>query len=133
VGLLTYGGLVAQCDQARAILESRGVPVRLVNLRTLQPLDEPQVVETARATRLLVTVEDHFLTGGLYSMVAEILVRHGISRPLRALALRDKWFQPGLLADVLAAEGFSGEAIARRVFRECCGTALQEAAHAERR
>jgi transketolase len=65
-----------------------------------------------------VTIEDHFLTGGLYSIVAELLLSHGLTGRVLPLALRERWFTPGLLARVLDAEGFTGEHIAAKITSE---------------
>lgn len=115
VALLTYGFLLREAVKARAILESRGVAVRLLNLRTLKPLDEEAVKEAARGTELLVTLEDHFETGGLFSIVAELLARSRITVRVLPLALPERWFTPALLDDVLSHEGFTGSRIAERV------------------
>jgi transketolase len=115
VAILTYGFLLGEAERARRHLESRGVPVRLVNLRTLKPLDEAAVLAAAREAYLVVTLEDHFLTGGLYSILAELLVRHRLAPRVLALAFEERWFKPALLGDVLAHEGLTGERIAERI------------------
>jgi transketolase len=115
VTLLTYGFMLHQAARARAILEGRGVGVRLVNLRTLKPLDERTVLRAARETRLLVTLEDHFVTGGLWSIVAELLLRSGVSCRAMPIAFEERWFTPGRLDEVLAAENLTGERIAERI------------------
>src|SRR5262249_53062436 len=102
-------------DKARAILEGKGRSVRLVNMRSLAPIDELAVLEAARKTRLVVTIEDHFQVGGLYSIVCELLVRSGTSARVHPIALEQRWFRPGRLDAVLAHEGFTGEAIAKRI------------------
>jgi transketolase len=116
VGILTYGLLLREAEKARHILEARGVPVRLVDLRTLEPLDEVAVLSAARETRLLVTLEDHFRTGGLHSMVAELVVRHRLRPRLLPVAFEARWFRPALLADALVQEGLTGRQIAERIF-----------------
>jgi transketolase len=115
VALLTYGFLLREAELARALLEAAGIPVRLVNLRTLEPLDEAAVASAARRSRLLVTIEDHFRTGGLYSIVAEVLVRLGVPCRLHSISLGRRWFQPALLGDVLEHEGFTGPQLAARI------------------
>lgn len=115
VTLLVYGALFCEALQARLILQGYGVSVRLLNMRMVKPLDETAVLRAARETRLLVTIEDHFLTGGLFSIVSETLVRHGVSAPVLPLALPDRWFKPALLDDVLEYEGFTGPQIAEKV------------------
>jgi transketolase len=115
VTILTYGLLVGEAVRALDILQSRGISVRLLNLRTLKPIDERAILDAARTTRFLVTLEDHFLTGGLYSIVSEILVRSGVLCSVVPMALEERWFRPGLLCDVLVNEGFAAEKIADKV------------------
>jgi len=115
IGILTYGTLFREAFAAARLLEANGLSVWLVNLRTLEPIDELAVLEAARATRFLVTVEDHFLRGGLASIVAEILVRDG--KPVRTLAIGfpQRWFRPALLPDVLEHEELKGGQIAEKI------------------
>jgi transketolase len=115
VTLLTYGFLVREAADARRRLEARGITVRLVDVQMLKPFDEAAVLAAAADTQLLVTLEDHLAVGGLASLVAETLVRHQTRARTLTLALDDRWFRPALLPDVLAVEGFTGEAIARRI------------------
>jgi transketolase len=115
VALLTYGFLLGEVDKAREILSARGIGVRLVNLRSLKPLDEAAVLEAARENDLVVTIEDHFRTGGLYSIIAELLLRKRVSAHVHPIALEERWFQPALLPDVLRHEGFTGPQLAERV------------------
>jgi transketolase len=118
ITILTYGFLLGEAERARMILESKGVSVRLINLRTLKPIDEETVVRAARETSLLVTIEDHFQTGGLYSILGELFLRHNLGVSVHPIALRERWFKPALLNDVLAYEGFTGEQIAHSVMTE---------------
>ncbi len=115
VAILTYGFLVREANVARELLEKSGLSVELVNVRTLAPLDEKAIVAAARKTRLTVTFEDHFAIGGLYSALCEVLVRSGTRADVLPVALEQKWFKPALLDDVLAYEGFTGDALAKRI------------------
>ena len=115
VALLTCGFLLREAVVARTILEARGVPVRLVNLRTLAPVDEAAVLESARRTELLVTLEDHFVTGGLFSVVSEILARAGCPRRVVPLGFAGRWFRPALLQELLEREALTGARVAERI------------------
>ncbi len=115
LAILAYGPLFAQARQAAQLLAADGRSVRLLNLRTVQPIDEEAIVAAALETRLLVTVEDHFLTGGLYTIVAEILLRNQLLAPVLPIALPDCWFQPVLLPELLAHEGLTGAHIAAAI------------------
>jgi len=115
VSLLTYGFLLRECELARQQLEAEGVRVRLVNLRSLRPIDSRAIIRAATESKLVVTVEDHFKIGGLYSILCELLVESGVRARVLPIALDERWFRPALLADVLPYEGFDGASIARRV------------------
>jgi transketolase len=115
VALLTYGCLMRECYEAAERLADAGIAVRLVNMRTLQPIDEKAILQATRETTLLVTVEDHFVVGGLATIVAEVAARNHVAVRLHPIALTGRWFTPALFADVLECEGFSAEQLARRI------------------
>ena len=115
VTLLVYGYLFEEARQAAKILEGNGLSVGLVNMRSLKPVDEQAILDAASGSKRLVTIEDHLLTGGLYSIVAETLLRHRQTADVLPLALREKWFKPGRLPEVLEYEGFTPEKIAERI------------------
>lgn len=114
VTILTYGLMFEQALIARDILEAEGLLVGLVNMRSLKPVDEHAILNAA-ASDLVVTLEDHFLTGGLYSIVAETLLKYQTTANVLPMALNEKWFRPALLPDVLQHEGFTGKQIAERI------------------
>lgn len=118
VAILTYGLLLREAVKAKEILEKAGKSVRLVNLRMPKPIDEEAVLTSIRTARLTVTLEDHFVTGGLFSIVAELCVRRGAHGRVLPLALNDAWFVPTLLDKVIEHEGFSGAQIAARITQE---------------
>lgn len=115
VTILVYGMLFEQALRAREILEKKGYSAGLVNMRSLKPVDENLLLQLAGTSEHLVTVEDHFLTGGLYSIIAEVFLKHGVTANVSPVALEEKWYKPGLLSEVLKHEGFTGEQLAQRI------------------
>jgi transketolase len=121
VAILVYGMLFRQACEAKRLLEASGVSVRLVNLRMVKPVDEKAILRAAWETSLVVTLEDHFLTGGLFSIVAETLLRHRAAASVLPIALDGHWFKPALLDAVLEHEGFTGSQIAERISARLLG------------
>jgi transketolase len=115
VTILVYGVLFKQAMEAKEILEAKGKSVGLINLRTLKPIDEEALLKAAANSKLLVTLEDHFITGGLFTILAEIFLRNKVMCDVLPIALNDKWFKPALMKDVLEYEGFTGEKIAANI------------------
>ncbi|MCS6989960.1 MAG: transketolase [Chloroherpetonaceae bacterium] len=117
VAILVYGFLLREAVKAKEILEAQGKSVRLVNIRMPKPIDEDAVLKAARECKLVVTLEDHFLTGGLYSIVAELCLKHKAVANVLPIALEHKWFKPALLDRVLEYEGFTGKQIAEKILK----------------
>jgi transketolase len=118
VTLLTYGFLFGQALEAKQLLEKEGLSVGLVNMRSLKPVDEACIIRCATNSKLVVTIEDHFQTGGLYSIVAETLVNQPHKATVFPMALKERWFKPGLLNEVLAFEGFTPNALAATILKQ---------------
>lgn len=118
VTILVYGFLLKEALKAKKLLEDKGLSVGLINLRTVKPIDEQAIINSAKSSGMLVTLEDHFITGGLYSIVGEIFLKNRITADVLPIALENKWFKPGLLNDVLDYEGFTGEKIAERIMNK---------------
>lgn len=115
VAILVYGFLFNEAFKTKEILEAKGISVRLINIRTPKPIDEATVLKAATECKLLVTLEDHFITGGLYSILAEVLLRNKKSADVLPFAFMNKWFKPGLLNDVLEYEGFTAEQLSEKI------------------
>ena len=115
VTILTYGLLFEQALIATEVLKSEGLSVGLINMRSLKPVDERAILEATRESRLTITLEDHFQTGGLYSIVATVLLKHGLTANVLPIALNERWFKPSLLPNVLQHEGFTGKQVAERI------------------
>lgn len=115
VTILTYGMLLRQCVGAARELERSGISVKVINMRTLDPVDTTALLDATASSGLVVTVEDHFKSGGLYSILAETIVRHRAIVPVLPIALDGRWFRPGRLPEVLEAEGFSEPQLVQRI------------------
>src|SRR5208283_1116160 len=117
ITILVYGMLFAEAVKARTLLQAEGKNVRLLNMRTVKPVDEEAIIAAAEQTSLLVTLEDHFITGGLYSIVCETLIRRDVNCKVLPIALENRWFKPALLPQVLEHEGFTGEKIVEKILK----------------
>jgi transketolase len=116
--IIVYGTLFNQALMAKEILEIEGIGVRLINLRTVKPIDELEILKAVEECELIVTLEDHFIIGGLFTILAEILLRNMRTAEVLPFALQNRWFKPALINDVLEYEGFSANKIAKQIILE---------------
>jgi transketolase len=83
----------AALEAAKSLAED-GVRCRVLHVHTIKPFDAPAVVAAARDGRLVVTVEEHSVVGGLGSAVLEALADTGKPMPpVRRLGVRDEFAQ----------------------------------------
>lgn len=115
VTILVYGFMLEQALITAQILREEGKSVGLVNMRSLKPIDENVILQVAQSSSLVVTIEDHFVTGGLYSIVAETLLKHQKTANVLPIALFEKWFKPARLQALLEYEGFTGKLMAEKI------------------
>lgn len=116
VNILVLGMLLGEVLKTRDMLEAQGISTGVTNIRCMKPFDEDTILELVSSKSFIVTVEDHFRTGGLYSAVSEVLVKHGLRTRIISFALDDQWFKPAMLQDVLKYEGFTSEALYHKIF-----------------
>jgi transketolase len=85
--LFSYGCMLSESVKAANELAHRGVSTQVVNLSSLQPLNENKIVELIRNFETLVTVEDHSLNGGIGSLISDLMVKHGLGKKLIKIGL----------------------------------------------
>ncbi len=73
VAIFAIGSMVYQAKLAQGELEKQGISVSLINMHTLKPLDTELIKDCAVSHRMVLTVEEHSIIGGLGSAVAEVL------------------------------------------------------------
>jgi transketolase len=73
VALISSGIMLQKALDAADALKAKGIKARVIDMSTLKPLDETAVLEAAKATNAVVTIEDHSTIGGLGGAVAQVL------------------------------------------------------------
>ena len=78
--LVATGGLLSVAASAAHTLAHAGVSARVLSMHTVKPLDDHTVLKAARETRVVVTLEEHSIHGGLGGAVAEVLAEADLPR-----------------------------------------------------
>ena len=114
VGIIATGSLVANALYAAKQLEDEGIPVIVLNMPTIKPLDENAVYKLAEECQAIVTVEEHQRKGGLGGAVAEYLAQHRPTR-MRFIGVDDQFGQSGTPAELIEHYGMGVKAISTAV------------------
>ena len=120
VTLVAMGVMASVALDAAEILTRRGIRARLLDMHTVKPLDGEALLEAAKSTPLMVTLEDHNVIGGLGSAVAEFLSGcHPI--PILRIGVPDVFTESGDPALLFQKYAMDAPSVAARVEK-----ALQE-------
>ena len=95
-----YGSILSEVMRAALELENSGIETRVVNVSTIKPLDEEEIIRSARVSKCLVSVEVHQKAGGLGSAIAEVLASN-FAVPLEIVAVDDSFGESGKRDELL--------------------------------
>lgn len=113
VAIIATGALVYQALRAAKELE-HAIPVTVINMHTIKPLDTDAVIAAARSAGAVVTVEEHQVAGGLGSAVAEVLSQE-LPTIQEFVGVKDRFGQSGEMKQLLAQYGLDSTAIVAAV------------------
>ena len=90
IAILAYGHTVDGAMMVSNMFEKEGVSVAVINARFAKPVDKDLIVQYAKSTRCLITIEEHSLKGGFGSAVLEALQEEQVcSVPVKCIGLGD--------------------------------------------
>jgi transketolase len=112
ISLIAAGITLHEALAAYEELKNRNIPVRVIDLYCIQPMDAETVRKAALETNGVITIEDHFAQGGLGEAVMSALAPLAV--PVHSLAVR-KMPRSGKPMELLEYEGISRNAIVRKV------------------
>jgi len=93
--IIACGTMVDQALDAYDKLKVDGINARIVDMHTIKPLDESLILDSAKKTNAILTVEEHSIIGGLGSAVAEVLAEHTCAVPFARIGVRDVFCESG--------------------------------------
>ncbi len=88
--LLSTGSMLEDTLAVAGRLEASGIEAQVMSIPTIKPLDAEAICRAATETGVIVTVEEHSITGGLGSAVAEVLAESGINVKFRRFGVPDE-------------------------------------------
>ncbi|MBR0779570.1 transketolase [Bradyrhizobium diazoefficiens] len=118
VVILASGPIASRALEAANALSVRGRDVGVVSVSCLKPLDEAAIRDAVRGASLVVTLEEHILRGGLFSMVAGAFAGDAQRPPVTGIGIPEqggKTSSAGSREALLDAAGLSVEAIVARI------------------
>ena len=96
VSVVTTGSMTGNVLLAAQTLSQKGVASEVVHVPTIKPLDQATILGSIGRTKVVVTVEEHQVSGGLGSAIAELVLESDI-RPAKfyRIGVNDRFGQSG--------------------------------------
>ncbi|MBO5088531.1 MAG: transketolase family protein [Lachnospiraceae bacterium] len=114
VAIIATGLCVSEALEAANKLMDKGIDATVVNIHTIKPIDKALILEIAKKSKYLFTVEEHSVIGGLGSAVADVLCEE-YPMKLTRIGIQDVFGESGPAVELLHKYGLDAEGIMERV------------------
>lgn len=114
VTIFATGVMVTHAIKAAKILDEKGLSVGVVDMYSLKPIDETAVY-SACGSKLLVSIEEHNINGGLGGVLSEVLTKKGHTPSLLRLGINDVFNLASSYDDLLSQNRLKPEQIAEDI------------------
>ena len=112
--IIASGLPVYNCLEAAERLAQDGIDAQVINIHTIKPIDEDLIVEAAKATGKIVTVEEHSVIGGLGSAVCDVLAEKAPTKVMK-IGIYDKFGESGPALELLKKYGLDTDGIYEKI------------------
>ncbi len=110
ITIVATGTILALLQEVVAELEA--VSIELINIHTIKPFDSELVLKSAKKTTRVLSVEEHFVIGGLGSIVGDTLAENSVNCKFKKLGVKDKFVSSyGTLDYLRSLNGLDKESI----------------------
>lgn len=108
--IIATGLCVNSALEAAEKLAADGIEVKVINIHTIKPLDEELVLQAAKETGKVITVEEHSVIGGLGSAVCDVLSEK-LPTPVKKIGVQDVFGESGAAVALLAKYKLDGQGV----------------------
>lgn len=115
ITLIGTGSILKDILDVAVLLEKEGISARVINIHTIKPIDQEIILQAAKETRGIITIEDHNRIGGLGSAVAEVIAESGEGIAFKRMGLAGFSSGYGSYAQVKEKNGIGKDQILREV------------------
>lgn len=112
LAIVACGDMVLIACHASDELKKQGIHVRVINMHTIKPFDEAVIIEAAKDTKGIITMEEHSVYGGLGAMVCECVAQNQPTK-VRVLAFPDEITTSGTAQELFDYYGLSVENVVK--------------------
>lgn len=110
--IFAIGTTVNIALEAKEILKQKDIDVRVVDLYSIKPIDKDRIINCAKETEILVSIEDHSVIGGIGSIISDVLIEN-YPKKLKKIGVQDKFGKSGTPTKLYEEYGITVENIVK--------------------
>lgn len=114
LSIIATGSMVWQALAAAKEISKLGINAEVINIHTIKPLDEETIINTAKKTGKIITIEEHQIYGGLGSAVAEVLSQRYPVK-MKITGMPDCFGESGTPQELLAKYGLDLSSLTNKI------------------
>ena len=114
ITLITNGETLVETIDCAKILSEKGIDAEIINVPVVKPLDNETIINSAKKTNRVITIENHSIIGGLGSAVCELLSEKYPTKVTR-IGTNDEFGQSGTAKELMAFYGLNAEKLAQKI------------------
>ncbi len=116
--IFAVGDVLERVLQAKQILkENYNIDIRVVDMYSIKPIDENIIIDSAKNTKVLLSIENHNIIGGLGSAISEVLTAK-YPKKIKRLGINDRFGKSGKAEELMDKYGLSVDEIIKEVLGE---------------
>ncbi len=112
--IVATGAMVSNSLEAAEKLAIDGIDAKVINIHTIKPLDEELIIEAAKETGRVITVEEHSVIGGLGSAVCDALALKA-PMPVLKIGINDTFGESGPAVELLKKYKLDADSIYAKI------------------
>lgn len=89
--IIAISNILQRASEVVEVLKSQSKSVRFISMPSLKPIDEELILDSAKKTKAIFTIEEHSIIGGLGSAIAEVLSESNIKSKFKRFGVPDRF------------------------------------------
>ena len=114
--IITSGITTEEALRARSAILDAGISIQHIHLHTIKPINEDLILDQIKKVKYgVITMENHLITGGVGSLIADIIAKYGVGKKLIKLGLNDTFAHGGSRAYLSKYYGLDAFAMVKAI------------------
>ena len=117
VAILSVGAMYEEVCSLPEELKVKKISASLINLRFIKPLNKEQIINFAKNHKMIVTVEENVINGGVGESISQIITSNNIKCKILNIGINDEFIPHGSIHELRALAGIDKDSIKEKIIK----------------